>query len=153
MVRINVKEEYEKIKYKLPKFNDLDHEFEISLIKDKEFLLRSIRRKMSEKLIFFCRIIESLLYPTANHIINMNEVKEFSEDEKKNMEKIYKKLMVFERDSLNTDVEPDEKKDVEFINDLFKGWPNLKKDILKITKKMRESWLKEHNIKKDNYFG
>jgi len=153
MARINVKEEYEKIKHKLPKFHELDNEFEISLIKDKEFLLRSIRRKMSEKLIFFCRIIESLLYPTANHIINMNEVKEFSEDEKKNMEKIYKKLMVFERDSLNIDVEPDEKKDVEFINDLFKEWPNLKIDILKITKKMRESWLKENNIRKDNYFG
>jgi len=153
MTKINVKEEYEKLKYKLPKFEDLDNEFEISIIKNKEFLLRSIRRKMNDKVIFFCRILESLLYPSGNTIINMNEVKDFNDEDKENMEEIYKKLMIFERDSLIADVEPDEKKDVEYINKLFEGWINFKKDILKITKKMRESWLKEERISKNNYFG
>ena len=153
MTKINIKEEYEKLKYKLPKFDGLDEEFEISSIKHKEFLLRGIRRKMNEKVIFFCRIIESLLYPTTNHIINMNEIKEFNEEDKKDIEDLYKKLMIFERDSLITDVEPDEKKDVDYINKLFDEWGSLKRDILKITKKMRESWLKEERIRKDNYFG
>ncbi|MFH1209471.1 MAG: hypothetical protein V1663_01655 [archaeon] len=153
MTKIDVKEEYESLKYKLPKFQDLDNEFEISSIKHKEFLLRNIRRKMNDKVIFFCRILESLLYPSGNTVINMNEIKEFNEEDKKNMEEIYKKLMIFERDSLMADVEPDDKKDVDYINKVFSELVPLKKDVLKITKKMRDYWLKEERINKNNYFG
>ncbi|MDI6731602.1 MAG: 3-dehydroquinate synthase family protein, partial [Candidatus Margulisbacteria bacterium] len=63
-----------------------------------------------------------------------------SEDEKEKMSKIYKKLMEFERQSLSLDVEPDEKKEVEFINNLFKEWKKFKDEMIKITKKMKESW-------------
>ncbi len=54
--KINIKEEYEKLKHKLPEFNRLNEEFEISRVESeykKEFLLRDIRRKINDKLIFF----------------------------------------------------------------------------------------------------
>ena len=46
-----VKEEYQKLakKYKLPKYNDIDLDFEVSAIDKKKFLLREIRRKMLDK--------------------------------------------------------------------------------------------------------
>ena len=61
--------------------------------------------------------------------------------------------MEFERQSLLLDVEPDEKKEAEFINNLFKEWKNFKEEMIKITKRMKDSWHLEEKEEKDNYFG
>ena len=126
--KFNLKEEYNKLKHKIPRFEDLDNEFELSTanIKDKSFLLRNIRRRLNDKIIFYCRIIEGLLYPNSNSITGMMEINSFNEKEKEKMANIYKKLMEFERESLSLDVNPDEKNDVEFINNLFKEWKKFK---------------------------
>ncbi len=153
--KFNLKEEYNNLNYKLPKFEDLDDEFEISIasIKNKNFLIRGIRRRLNDKVIFYCKIIEGLVYPNSNNIIGMLEIKFFNEEEKEKISKMYKKLMEFERESLSVDVNPDEKKDVEFINNLFKEWKKFKEEMIKITKKMKESWHLEEKEEKDNYFG
>src|SRR3989344_8669954 len=93
--KFDIKEKYNKLKQKLPKFEDLDNEFELSTanIKDAAFLTRSIRRRLNDKVIFYCRIVEGLLYPNTNNFIGMMEVKVFDEGEKTKMTKIYKKLM------------------------------------------------------------
>ena len=153
--KCDLKLEYNNLRYKLPKFENLDYEFELSTtnIKDKNFLLRNVRRRLNDKVIFYCKIIEGLLYPNSNNIIGMLEVKSFNEEEKEKMSKIYKKLMEFERQSLLLDVEPDEKKEAEFINNLFKEWKNFKEEMIKITKRMKDSWHLEEKEEKDNYFG
>ena len=153
MKEINLKEEYQKIKHKLPKFEEINEDFEIEFIKEKNFLLRQIRRRMSEKIIFFCRIIEGLVYPTQQHIITATEVKAFSEERKKEIEKIYKELMYLERESLLLDVFPDDKKDAEFINNVFSYWKKIKKEMKEVVHVMKESWKKEYKSEKDNYFG
>ncbi|MBS3143600.1 hypothetical protein J4446_01855 [Candidatus Woesearchaeota archaeon] len=153
MKDVNVKEEYNKLKYKLPKFEELNNDFEIDFIKEKIFLIRQVRRKINEKVIFFCRIIEGLLYPTQQHIINVTEIKNFSDEKKKEIEKIYKKLMVYERQSLLLDVYPDDKKDAEFINDVFNFWKKIKKEMEEVVVLMKETWKKEFSQEKNNYFG
>tara|TARA_Y100000034_G_scaffold136782_1_gene215731 strand:- start:2221 stop:2682 length:462 start_codon:yes stop_codon:yes gene_type:complete len=150
---VNIKEEYGKLKHKLPKFGEINQDFELEFIKEKPFLLRQIRRRMNEKVIFFCRIIEGLLYPTQQHIINVTEVKNFSEEKKKEVQKIYKGLMQYERQSLLLDVTPSDKKDVEFINDVFNFWKGKKKEMENVVKLMQESWKKEFSSEKNNYFG
>lgn len=153
--KFDIKAEYNKLKYKLPRYDDLDKEFEISTanIKDKNFLLRNIRRRLNDKVIFYCRIIEGLLYPNPNNLIGMLEVRSFNDAEKEKISKIYKKLMQFERQSLMIDIDPDEKRDLDFINDLFKEWGKFKEELISITKKMKESWHLEEKEEKDNYFG
>lgn len=151
--RIDVEQEYKKLKYNLPNFKELDNEFEVSFITEKSFLLKSIRRKVTEKIILCCRIIESLIYPTQNNIITITEAKNFSEDQKKRMENIYKKLMIFERESLILDINPSDKEDVDYINNIFKYWNKLKKDMIKIVEIMKHSWIKEERLDKNNYFG
>lgn len=153
--KFNLKQEYSNLKYKLPKFDDLDYEFEISLanIKNKEFLLRNIRRRINDKIILFCRIIENLIYPNQNNLITMFELKSFSEEEKDNMLKLYKRLMKFERKSLILDVNPDDKEDFEYINNVYRLWKEFKDEILKITEKMERSWGIEDKPLKDVYFG
>src|SRR3989344_3774955 len=143
---------YKKIKG-LPNFDDLNSDFEIESIKEEHFLTRSIRRKINEKVIFFCRIIESLLYPTQQHIINMREITNFSEDKKKEIDKIYKELMLYERQSLLLDVSPNNKDDINYINDVFNFWKKIKPKMEEIVKIMQEAWKKEKALEKNNYFG
>jgi len=150
--KIDIKKEYSKVKG-LPKYDVLNNDFEIESLKDKEFLTRQIRRKMNEKIIFFCRIIESLLYPTQQHIINMREVSNFSEDKKKEIENVYKELMFLERQSLMLDVNPNEKDDIKYINEIFNFWKKIKPKMEKIVKLMQEAWKKEKSLKKNEYFG
>src|SRR3989338_4306685 len=152
----NVKEEYNELlkKYKLPKFDDLNEDFELEFIKKKPFLLRQIRRRINEKVIFFCRIIEGLLYPTQQHIINVTEMKNLPEEKKKYIEKMYRDLMYLERESLLLDVVPNDKKDAEYINNVFNFWSKMRKQVEDIVRIMQESWKKEDITKeKNNYFG
>ena len=156
--KFDVKSEYSKLKYKLPRFEELDEEFEISNsnvkdLKNNKFLIRNIRRRVNDKIIFYCRIIEGLLYPNQSNFISMFELKSFKDNEKEDMDKLYKRLMQYERESLMMDVNPDEKKEVDYINNLWKNWPSFKKDLIKITEKMKSSWQQVEKPIKDNYFG
>lgn len=153
MKDINIKEEYNNLKYKLPSFEEINEDFELDFIKEKQFILRQIRRRMNEKVIFFCKIIEGLLYPTQQHIINATEIQNFSDDKKNKINKIHKELMYYERESLLLDVAPEDKKDAEFINNVFHFWKKVKGDVKDIVRTMQESWRKEYISKKDNYFG
>jgi len=150
--KFNIKKEYEVVKG-LPKFQDLNDDFEVEFLKEKSFLTRQVRRKINEKVIFFCRIIESLLYPTQQHIINMREIANFSEDKKKEIDKIYKELMLYERQSLLLDVSPNNKDDINYINDVFNFWKKIKPKMEEIVKIMQEAWKKEKALEKNNYFG
>jgi hypothetical protein len=153
--KFDLKTEYEKLNNKLPKFEDLNSEFELSNanIKNKDFLVKSIRRRINDKLIFYCRIIEGLIYPNSNNIIGMVEIKSFTDEEKIKMNNLYKKLMEYERLSLSLDVNSDDKKEADYINNLFKEWKKFKEEMINITKKMTESWHLEEKEEKDNYFG
>src|SRR3989344_1228252 len=132
MADINIEEEYKKLKYNLPDFKKLDEEFEVSNIQgleDKKFLLRFIRRKVNEKIIFFCRIIESIIYPQSPNYISMVESRVFSEEEKQNMAELYKKLMYYEKESLILDVESDDKQSTKYINEVLNDWTEIKKKL------------------------
>ena len=153
MKEAGIRSEYEGFNHKLPRFDDINNEFEIVLIKNKKLLLRQVRRRMNEKVIFFCRIAEDLIYPTHQHIINSTEINNFSEKEKKDIKILYKTLIKFDRESLALDVNPSNEGDAEFINKLFNFWSDIKKSMSKIVKSMRESWDKETTIEKNDYFG
>ena len=153
--KFDLEKEYNILKKKapLPKFSELDSEFEISSIKEKPHLIRNIRRKMNDKIIFYCRILEGILFPTQASIISFHEGKHFSDEEKSKMREAYKKLMYYERKSLSLDVSPDEKQEILFINEIFKNWNKFKVEIIKVTSKMQESWKKEESIDVNNYTG
>ena len=153
--KINIEKEYKSLKYKLPDFKKLDNEFEISTIQgidNNKFLLRFIRRKMNEKIIFFCRIIERILYPSQPNIITMVESKAFTEEEKQSISEFYKKLMHYEKESINLDVDENESLTVKYINDVEKIWPEVKKQVLEMTKKMQNSWSEKEIQTESSYF-
>jgi hypothetical protein len=151
-----IKTAYEKLKkkYKLPSFDALNNELEISEIESEDFLLRKIRKKIAERIEITAEPISSLLQPSADSIIDMHECRFFTDKDKKKMVEIYKKLMILGRLSLEAEMSGDDKTDANFINDFFKQWPELKKDVLHFIKKMKSCWEKETEIEeKLEYFG
>ena len=151
-----IEKEYEKLskKYKLPKFKDIDSEFEISTLENSNFLMRNILRKIEEKLEYYAEVIGNLVHPDASNMSTMYEIRFFSDDEKNDMYMLFKKLMKANRSILELIVINDEKKQAEFIKIFFIEWLVLKKELIVYLNKMKECWEKSSTIEEDlGYFG
>lgn len=151
-----IEKEYNKLskKYKLPKFKEIDGEFEISTLENTGFLIRSILRRIEEKLEFYIEIIGNLVHPDASNISSMYEIRYLSDDEKNNMYMLFKKLMKVNRSIIEQILVSDEKKQTIFLNNFFVQWSDMKKELVSYISKMRESWDKESTIEEDiGYLG
>ena len=141
-------------KYKLPEFKDIDFEFEISDLEEINFLLRAIIRKIAEKLDFYSTILEEILQPDTSNLYAMHETRFFDEKEKNGMYDLYRKLMDFNRATIELSLGHNERNEADFINQFFEEWKALKQELLKFVKKMRTSWKEEADIKEDlRYLG
>ncbi len=143
-------------RYDLPKFDDLNKEFEISSIKqlDKtDFLLRVIRRRITDKLAMFCNILQSLILPNTGSAINMYELKMFDENDKEQIEKLLAEMMFLERKSLLLDIKSEDNVEVEFLKTTWKQWPKFSIEMAKIAEKMSKGWKQEDKLDKTQYFG
>lgn len=150
--------EYGKLatKYNLPDFEELDNQFEITSLQDvnKKFLLKAIRRRMIDKIVFFNRILESILHPNTQSIISMHENKSFDEDERQKVIKSLRKLMKLDRESLRLDIEPNTISDANFIIKIFEEYKDIKRKINRVASIMEEAWSKEEEeIVSESYFG
>ena len=151
-----IEKEYTKLskKYKLPKFKDIDNEFEISSLESPSFLIRNILRKIEEKLIFYIDVIGNLVHPDASSLSNMYEVRYFSDDEKNDIYNLFKKLMKVDRNIIEVVLKNSDKEQAEYLNKFFNDWLEIKKELLKYIEKMKESWEKQSTIEEDTpYFG
>ncbi len=137
--------EYTKLqkRYNLPDFSVLDKEFDISSIEKDNFLLRNIIDKIIDKLTDFSCVLESLLQPDSSSLRSLIETAFFDENEKKEQYALYKKIMMISRKRLELSLEPDEKKEAEFIIRTIEEWKNIKKIIQPHIKKLSDSWNKE----------
>ena len=151
-----IEKEYNNLckKYKLPKFNEIDSEFELSTLENERFLIKSILKKMAEKLEFYIEMIGNLVHPDGSSMSSMYEIRFFSDDEKNNMYMLFKKLMKNHRNIIKLMLENNEKKQVNCLNDFFIEWSNIKRELATYLSKMGESWEKESTIKEDvGYLG
>ncbi len=151
-----IEKEYSNLskKYRLPKFKDIDAEFEISSLDNEKFLIKNILRKIAEKLEFYIDAIGNLVHPDGTSISSMYEIRFFSEDEKNGMYNMFKKLMKIDRNIAEIVLRNDEKEQTDFLNKFFNDWLNLKKELLKYIEKMKDSWEKQSTIDEDiGYFG
>ena len=137
-----IEKEYAKLskKFKLPKFKEIDNEFEISTLESPSFLMRDILRKIEDKLIFYIDVIGNLVHPDASSLSNMYEVRYFSDDEKDDIYNLFKKLMKVDRNIIEVVLKNDEKEQAAFLSKVFEDWMEIKKELLKYIVKMKESW-------------
>ena len=89
----NLKKEYALIskKYKLPDFEALNNEFEFNIEKSN-FLLRNIRRRMFDKMSWFLRIVENIIFPSQSHLLAY-EGSFFDEAKRRELKEIIEKLL------------------------------------------------------------
>ena len=151
-----IEQEYKKLskKYKLPKFKEIDSEFEISNLESARFLIKNILRRIEEKLEFYIEVIGNLVHPDASSLSTMYEVRYFSDDEKNDVYMLFKKLMKANRSIIELVLVSDEKKQTDFLKGFLNEWQDMKKELINHIGKMKDSWEKESTIEEDlGYFG
>lgn len=157
---MDIEKEYNalKPKYNLPSFKFLNENFEIlSLDKDKiekDNLLLQIRRRINEKIVWICNVLQGIVMPNPSSIIGLHEEKFFSKEDKERILKTLQKLMKIEREVLILDIKPNnEKQDASFIKKIEKTWPELIEELTQYSEILQKGWLKTEKEDFHNYFG
>ena len=148
-----IEESYERLRkeHKLPEFDSLNNEFEISIIDSEEFLVREIRRKITEKICFFTDIIGGVIN-TESSASAMLELGNITEEDIKKGFSVYRKLMYWERYSAELSALSDDNKEAEFIRKFYEEWIVLKMDIATTISKIKETWKMSDEKKSEAYF-
>ena len=151
-----LKEKYEILKsnYNLPEFSELNSLFDLEEIDtDTEFLLKKIRRIISEKINHYLRFVEIILNPSNTPIFFYKLLKKLESEDKENLGEIYEKLGKIELKNISLDLDYSEKSEAEFIKKTYQIFTKeMKPKILEIVEKMNGP---EEIAKKINgsYFG
>ena len=151
-----LKEKYEILKsnYNLPEFSELNNLFDLEeIVTDTEFLLKKIRRIISEKINHYLRFVEIILNPSNTPIFFYKLLKKLESEDKENLGEIYEKLGKIELKNISLDLDYSEKSEAEFIKKIYQIFTKeMKPKILEIVEKMNGP---EEITKKINgsYFG
>src|SRR3989344_4145565 len=150
-----LKKQYEKLKkkYNLPTFSELNEDFEIEKLqeRDTDTLSREIRRAMADRNLVYLRFVEMFQNPSQAPMFFLALVKGFDLDNKQLLDELYLDLGKFELKSIGLDNEYDEKKDVEFIKKFYKEWQQVKEKFGKFLKALEKSWEKKVEKKEKGY--
>lgn len=152
-----LKKDYEELekKYGLPSFKELNEDFHIEKAAetDTEILIREIRRFIGDKLVNYMRFIENLLNPVNVPMFIFSIVKLLDVEDKRKLSDVYKKLMKMEVEFIELDLDFDEENEARFIKNSYELWQEVKKDILKIMKKINKKWDDKSEAGNKGYFG
>jgi len=152
----DIRKEYDKFrkKYDLPEFTKLNEFFDIEEIAEgeTEFFLRKIRKIISERIAGYLRFFEVILNPSNAPIFFFKIIKKLDNKDRENLNRIYEKFGDLEIEAVRLDLEYSEKKEADFIKDIFKFFSEIKRDILNIIDKMLHNGNSEE-VGKGSYFG
>lgn len=150
-----LKIEYDKLKqkYKLPNFDELDNEFEIRTIKANSFIIKDIRRSMIHRIEDILSLINPVLNPNPSSLHSLVETKIFEKQDMEPMFTFYKKLFQLAHGGITAALES-ESAEAAWINEVWKAWPEIKKQALDYSKKITTGWGKaESEVFTDKYLG
>lgn len=136
-------------KYQLPEFSKMNEVFDIEDIDpESEFILRKIRRSISEKISSYLRFTEIILNPSNAPMFFFKLLKKIDSTDKEALGKIYEELGSSELKMLSLDIEYDEKNEADFILEMYKTFnKEVKEEFLKVIEKLNNG---EENSPKVN---
>ena len=141
-------------KHKLPDFALLDKEFEISTIEKPDFLLRNVRRKISERLDSAIQLLDPLIQPDAGSFVHLTEYRAINEGERKEMLKHFQSILALSLACIDAEMSVNDAKDAEVIARAAAEWPKLRETLKPHIQKIAASWTKSFEHKDDvGYFG
>lgn len=142
--QLDVRRLYEDLRknFSLPDFGLLDKEFEISTIEKPDFLLRSIRRKIAEKLEHVAQVVDALIQPDTGSYASLTEYNALSEAERRDLLKHFQGVMALYRACVEAELCADDARDAGLIVRVAKEWPVLRKALHPFVKKIADSWTR-----------
>lgn len=149
-----IKEEYNRISKQfseLPEFDLINKEFEISGFEKEDFLLRQIRRRITERVEMILKIADEFLHPSAETFTNFYECSCFEESEKKELMDVFKNMMLLYRGLIEADVIQEDLSDVKIIRESAMNWSELRKRFVPFVTKVKNHW--SHLKQKKEYLG
>ncbi len=151
-----IQDVYEEVrkKHKLPPFLEMDKEFDLCTIEQEHNLLRGIKKKMDDRISYVVNLLETIIHPNAESVVDMYECRFFSDVEKKKVYDLIKQMHYLLRMIDESNVINDDKHDLECILAIHQAWPPLKDESLSFVKKLKEAWKNESHSKEHlNYMG
>lgn len=152
-----LKKEYEilKNKYNLPEFPELNELFDIEEVEgETDYLLRKIRRAISEKSSGYLRFAETILNPSNAPMFFFKLVKKLDSEDKEFLTKVYDILGNFEIEIISLELDYSEEKEAQFIKKVFNIFhKEIKDNLLKIVKKLEENGDNKKSESNGSYFG
>jgi hypothetical protein len=153
----NFRKKYNQIKdkYKLPDFERLAEEFDVERASEREssFVIREVRRTINDKLSALLHLLETFVNPSQSSMFIFSMLKNIEETDKKLIKKLYEKISKFEIAVLKLDINYDEKSEADFIKQIFKEWPEMKKEITILLDKLDKNFDMSALETKRGYFG
>ena len=153
----SLKKDYLEVqkRYNLPSFENLNEDFQIEKIAEVEtdFLMREIRKFIADKFSNYLRFIETILNPVNAPMFVFSIVKSIGIEEKNKLTNVYKELVKNEVKLIELDIEFSEEKEANFINESYKIWQKIKREILEVVKIIKKNWDNKTGIDEKGYFG
>jgi hypothetical protein len=147
-----LKEKFQETKKDLgfrPSFEELDGAFFIrDGVLSAGFVSERFSRQLCSRIVETCSVwnnyLHSLLMPNPGHILNMNESKMFSEEERKEiMDLISSSMAITSRNNV-IGLKKNKKEEADFINEAFNFWnEKFRPATIKITEKINKGWEKQ----------
>ncbi len=153
----DLKKKYSELqtKHGLPDFDEMNKDFAIEKVSEVEtdFLLREIRRFVSDRFANYLRFIEEILHPTNASMFIFSVIKSLGEKGKEKFTGVYKKLANLEIELMELDISYDEEKEVVFVKKAYETWQEVKKDLLESVGEIKKNWDNKIEANGKGYFG
>ncbi len=145
------KEGYEKLGTTLPDYEQVNDYFSIEELNEEKVTLKAICKKAKEHIEEYTHVIEGILQP-ENSITSFTEANAFSEEEKKKVLEVFRRLMHLERQLLAAEVAGEY--EAAFLKNVVTSYGKIQKPLSNIFTQLAESWNhKEEEQTQEKYFG
>ena len=144
---MKIKEEYDELrkKYKLPSFDEVNYEFEISTLDVNKIpsLSRGILRAICNKMGLFLNYVEPVISPNPQGLHGYIEIQNTTNDEKKEIFEFYKDLSKKYHKAYSTELTEKEEEIIKEIKNVLKYWDSVRVRFKKISEVINKAWEKE----------
>lgn len=154
---VQLKERYNtfQLRYNLPSFEKLNEDFQIEKAAESEtdFVLREVRRYVTDKFFNYLRFIESILTPNNAPMFVFAITKTLGEKDRGKLIELYKKIAKIDIDLIELDIEYSEEKEANSIKKYYEMWQGIKKEFLEIVDVIKKNWDTKLEDNGKGYFG
>jgi len=152
-----LKKEYRILqeKYNLPSFEKLNEDFQIEKATESEtdFILKEVRKSVTDKFFNYLRFIESILTPSNAPMFVFAITKTLGTRDREKLIELYKKIAKVDIDLIELDIEYSEEKEADAIKKYYEMWQEIKKELLEIVDVIKKNWDNKLEDNGKGYFG